>query len=75
MCFGIKFNQQQQLGSKRKGITSSTKKCSPASILPNLQTTISYSIDYTTAISIEIESLLVGVSIWDGNITYAAWLY
>lgn len=59
ICFGIKLNQQQQLGHESKGITSSTKNCSPASILPNLQTTVNYKTDYMTAISIEIESLLV----------------
>lgn len=37
MCFGIKLNRQQQLGSESKGITSSTKTCSPTSILSNLQ--------------------------------------
>lgn len=58
MCFGIKLNQQQQLGSESKGI-SSTKNCSPTTILSNLQATISYSIDYMTALSTEIESLLV----------------
>lgn len=71
MCFGIKLNQQQQLGREQRD-NKQKKTCSPPSILPNLQTTMSYRIDFMTAISIEIESLLVWVSVWEENISYRA---
>lgn len=72
MCCEIKLNQQQQEGSERKGITSSTKNCSPTSILFNLQTTISNRIDYIIAISTETQSLWARVSSLEQNITNKA---